>query len=71
VLYDLVDKQFEIRQGIDKYLFAQVRLLFKIEQDRQVHRLAYLEWYNIVDIEDPGTKTIVSHDCETGMAVAM
>ena len=71
MLYDLADKQFEIRQDIDKYLFAQVHLLFKIEQDRQVHRLAYLEWYNIVDIVDPSTKNMVSRDYETGMAVAM
>jgi hypothetical protein len=30
-----------------------------------------LEWYNIIDIENPSTKNIVSHDCETAIAITI
>jgi len=70
-VYDLTDKNFEARNGIDKYLFAQVRLLFSIEQDQKVHHLAYLEWYDIIDIPDNSkNRKMVSRDPETGMAIA-
>ena len=71
-LYDLADKNFETRHGIDKYLFAQVHLLFDIEQDNEIHHLAYLEWYNITDVpENPENPRIVSRDPETGMAITV
>jgi len=71
-VYDLADKKFETRQGIDKYLFAQVRLLFEIVQDNRIHRLAYLEWYNIVDVPEVfNSSRKVPRDPETGMAVAV
>jgi len=75
VVYDLADKDFETRQGIDRYLFAQVRLLFGIKHNEQAHYLAYLEWYDIVDV--PGVKDangrvkMVARDPETQMAVAV
>jgi hypothetical protein len=75
VVYDLMDKNFRKRQGIDKYLFAQVQVLFKIKQGTTVHDLAYLEWYNITDVpEDPevsGRIKMVARDPETQMAVAV
>ena len=70
VLYDVADKKLNTRQEIDKYLFAQVRLFFKIQQDDKVHQLAYVEWFNIVDVDDPRTKKKIPRDLETGMAVA-
>ena len=76
VVYDLSDKDFKKRQGIDKYLFAQVRLLFKIKQENKIHQLAYLEWYNITDVseipESPRTRAkMAARDPETQMAVAV
>ncbi len=75
-VYDLSDKDFKKRQGIDKYLFAQVRLLFKIKQENKIHQLAYLEWYNITDVseipESPRTRAkMAARDPETQMAVAV
>jgi hypothetical protein len=74
-LYDLADKDFRKRQGIDKYLFAQVRVLFKINHELKVHHLAYLEWYSITDVpEDPevsGRIKMVPRDPGTQMAVAV
>jgi hypothetical protein len=61
------------REGIDKYLFGQVRLLFEMTQNDKQHHLAYLEWYNITDVPgDPerGGMTF-PRDPETKMAVAM
>jgi len=69
-VYDFADQKFNTRQGIDKYLFAQVRLLFTIKQDGQIHRLAYLEWYNITDVPNVERKT-VARDPQTQMAVAV
>ena len=73
VLYDLADKDFKIQQGIDKYLFAQVLLLFAIEQNNEVYRLAYLEWYNITDISEisEGKVQMVAWDSETHIATAI
>ena len=73
-MFDLADKDFRKRQGIDKYIFAQVHLLFKINHNN-VHHLAYLEWYNITDVpEHPeleGKTKMVPRDPETQMAVAV
>jgi hypothetical protein len=75
VLYDLADNNFEKRQGIDKYLFAQVHVLFEIKHENSIHHLAYLEWFDITDVaEDPkvlGKITMVTRDPETQMAVAV
>ena len=74
VVYDLADKDFQKRQGIDKYLFAQVRALFEITHNEKVHQLAYLEWYNITDVPEasvPEKTKMVSRDPETQMAVAI
>jgi hypothetical protein len=75
VIHDFADEEFEKRQGIDKYLFAQVRLLFKLTQDEVVHNLAYLEWYDITDVpaipEDEEEIEMVARDPETQMAVAV
>jgi hypothetical protein len=76
-VFDLADKDFQKRQGIDKYLFAQVRVLFEITQNEKVHQLAYLEWYKITDVpEAPVSKKVkkvkmVTRDPETQMAVAV
>lgn len=73
-LYDLADKDFKTRQGMDKYLFAQVRLLFEIQQNNIIYKLAYLEWYNITDVPEisvDGKIKMVSRDPETQMAVAV
>jgi len=71
VLYDIADKQFKTRQGLDRYLIAQVHLMFKIHQNGVLYQLAYLEWFNIEDIVDSVTKKKVPRDLETGMAVAV
>ena len=42
-VYDLADKNFEERQGIDRYLFGQVCLLFELEQNEDIYHLAYLK----------------------------
>lgn len=74
-MYDLADKDFETRQGIDRYLFAQLRLLFGIKHHEQTHHLAYLEWYDITDVpglpEADGRIKMVARDPETQMAVAV
>ena len=70
-----MDNNFEKQEGIDKYLFAWVHLLFEIEQNEVMYHLAYLEWYNITDV--PGTLEtgrrvqLVPRDPETQMAVAV
>jgi hypothetical protein len=70
-VYDLADKHFQKRQGMDKYLFAQVRMLFEITHNHKVHQLAFLEWYNITDIPVPGQSIAAARDPETKMAIAV
>jgi len=76
-VYNFADKNFDQRQGIDQYIVGQVRLLFELEQDDEVHYLAYLEWYNITDV--PSISDIAlggrqrkgaPRDPETNMAIA-
>ena len=73
MVYDLADEDLETREGIDRYLFTQVRLLCEFKRNEQIHHLAYVEWYDIVDV--PGTKDangrtkMVARDPETQMAV--
>src|SRR3954470_285411 len=74
VVYDLEDKDLQQRQGLDKYLFAQVRILFETTHKEKVHQLAYLEWYNITDVPEvlvPGKIKMVARDPETQMAIAV
>ena len=68
VLYDLADKEFNTREGIDRYIFSQVHLFFELVQDNIVHKFAYLEWYNITDV--PEGNKMVPRDLETRMHVA-
>jgi len=81
-VYDLADKNFGQRQGIDRYLFGQARLLFELQQNEDIYHLAYLEWYDITDVpsieaqaDSDGslrrTQKMVPRDPETNMAVAI
>ena len=73
-MYDLEDKDLQQRQGLDKYLFAQVRILFETTHKEKVYQLAYLEWYNITDVPEvsvPGKIKMVARDLETQMAIAV
>lgn len=70
--YDLADENLQERQGIDKYLFAQVHLFFEIRQKDKIFRLVYLEWFDVTDVPKvPGRRSTVPRDPETGMAITV